>query len=105
MDLNLVIVSGLLAAPPELRTLDSGAIVARYLLTIRSNEPKRRVDVVPVTQWNPPSEASTYSSGSRLYAVGSIQRRFWDASAGRRSRLEFVATRVVDDRSQFEAMA
>lgn len=105
MDMNLVVISGLLAAPPELRTLDSGAVIARYLLTTRTDEPRRRVDVVPVTQWNPPSEASTYASGSRLCAVGSIQRRFWDAADGRRGRLEIVASQIVDERAQLDIPA
>ncbi len=102
MDTNFVILSGELAAPVELRTLNSGAITARYLLTIRSDDPKRRVDVVPVTQWDPPSGAFAYSTGTRLYAIGSVQRRFWSGIEGRRSQLEVVATQVVRSCSELE---
>ena len=94
MDENIAIVTGLLTSPTEIRTLDSGAVIARYLLAVRSTEPRHRLDVIPVTQWNPPSEASTYSSGTRLRAVGSFQRRFWDDDRGRRTRLEVVAETV-----------
>ena len=48
MDLNLAVIAGTLAAPPEIRTFDSGSRLARYLVTIRSTEPRKRVDVVPV---------------------------------------------------------
>lgn len=94
MDWNLVVLTGLLAAPTEIRTLDSGAVVAKYLLSVRATEPTRRLDVIPITQWDPPSEASTYSSGTRVKAVGSIQRRFWEGDSGRRSHIEFVASLV-----------
>ena len=40
MDLNLVVLSGRLAAPPELRVFESGRRFARYLVTVRSEEPR-----------------------------------------------------------------
>ena len=52
-NLNLVIIGGQLAAPPELRTAESGSRLVRYLVTVRSDEPTRRVDVLPVTKWDP----------------------------------------------------
>ncbi|HSM01011.1 MAG TPA: single-stranded DNA-binding protein [Acidimicrobiia bacterium] len=96
MDLNLVVVSGRLAAPPELRQFESGARLARYLVTVRSEEPTRRVDVLPVTLWDPCEELldEDPAPGRRLWAVGSIQRRFWSATEGRRSHLELVADQV-----------
>lgn len=96
MDLNLVVLAGRLAAPPEIRQFESGSVLARYLLTVRSEEPRRRIDVVPVTLWDPPDallEAEP-AAGSRVWASGAVQRRFWSSAEGRRSRLEVVASQV-----------
>lgn len=95
MDLNLVVLAGRLAAPAEIRTLESGGRLARYLITVRSEEP-RRVDVVPVTLWDPPDalvEADP-SVGGTVWIAGSVQRRFWNGAEGRRSRLEVVAEQL-----------
>jgi single-strand DNA-binding protein len=96
MDLNLVVVSGRLAAPPEIRQFESGARLARFLVTVRSEEPRRRVDVLPVTLWDPADElvARVPQPGTRVWVAGSVQRRFWSASDGRRSRIELVADQV-----------
>lgn len=94
MDWNLVTMSGRLTAPVEIRTLNSGAVMARYLLTVVSDFPAKRVDIIPVSQWDPPSEVANFASGTRLLAVGSMQRRFWDEGFGAGSNLEFVATHV-----------
>ena len=96
MDLNLVVVSGRLAAPPEIRQFESGARLARYLVTVRSEEPARRVDVLPVTLWDPGDELldADPAPGERVWVAGSVQRRFWSATEGRRSRLELVADQV-----------
>jgi single-strand DNA-binding protein len=96
MDLNLVVLAGRLAAPPEVREFESGSRLVRYLLTVRTDEPHRRVDVVPVTLWDPPSELIELdpAPGERLWVTGSVQRRFWSAEEGRRSRIEIVASEV-----------
>ena len=96
MDLNLVVVSGRLVAPPEIRQFESGARLARYLVTVRSDEPVRRVDVLPVTLWDPDDELldADPMPGARVWVAGSVQRRFWSATEGRRSRLELVADQV-----------
>jgi single-stranded DNA-binding protein len=97
MDLNLVVLCGSLAAPPELRVFESGSRLVRYLLTVRSEHPRRRVDVVPVTLWGPPDELldPVLDTGTRLWVTGGVQRRFWDGADGRRSRLEIVAAHVA----------
>jgi single-stranded DNA-binding protein len=96
MDLNLVVVSGRLAAPPEIRQFESGARLARYLVTVRSEEPARRVDVLPVTLWDPDDALvdAQPEPGTRVWVAGSVQRRFWSGSDGRRSRIELVADQV-----------
>lgn len=96
LDLNLVVLCGRLAADPELRVFDSGSRLIRYLVTTRSDHPKRRVDVVPVTLWDPDEDIwdRPGEKGERFWVCGSVQRRFWEAPDGRRSRLEIVAEQI-----------
>lgn len=98
MDLNLVVLAGRLAAPVEVRQFESGSRFVRVLVTVRQETP-RRVDVVPVTQWDPPEVAldalADAPPGVNLWVAGSVQRRFWEGSEGRRSRLEVVADQIV----------
>ena len=103
MDFNVVVLAGRLAAPPEIREFESGSRLARYLLTVRSQQPKR-VDVVPVTLWDPDDDLvnADPQPGRRMVALGAVQRRFWSGSEGRRSRLEVVAG-TVQVRSEEEA--
>jgi single-strand DNA-binding protein len=108
MDLNLVVLCGRLAVEPELRSFESGTRLVRLLVTVRSDEPKRRVDVVPVTLWDPSDEfiEELPTKGQRLWVCGSVQRRFWEAAEGRRSRLEVVAEQVhVKDAEELEPVA
>jgi single-strand DNA-binding protein len=106
MDLNLCVLAGRLAAPPEIRQFESGARLVRYLVTARSEEPRRRVDVIPVTLWDPSDELldTAPAPGCRLWVAGSVQRRFWSADEGRRSRLEIVADQVCP-RGDIDALA
>lgn len=96
MDLNLVVLAGRLAAPPEIRQFESGSVLVRYLMTVRAEEPTSRVDVIPITLWDPPPELLDCElvPGDRIWAAGSVQRRFWSAEEGRRSRIEIVADQV-----------
>ena len=89
MDINLVVVAGTLAATPELREFDSGARLLRLLVTVRTPEPHKRVDVIPVTLWDPPAElvAGNPERGRRVWVCGGVQRRFWEAKEGRRNRV------------------
>lgn len=97
MDYNVIVLQGTLAAPAELREFESGARLLRLLVTVRSAEPRRRVDVLPVTLWDPPDEltARPLERGDRIWACGSAQRRFWEAKEGRRTRVELVARHVL----------
>jgi len=96
MDLNLIVLCGRLAVEPELKEFDSGSRLVRLLVTVRSDEPRRRVDVVPVTLWDPPQDLleDMPEKGRRIWVCGSVQRRFWESSEGRKSRLEVVAEQV-----------
>ena len=97
MDMNLVVLAGTLATAPELREFESGARLLRLLVTVRQDEPRKRVDVVPVTLWDPPQElmAEHLERGRRVLVVGAAQRRFWEAKEGRKNRVEIVATHVT----------
>ncbi len=96
MDLNLIVLCGRLATDPELRVFDSGTRLMRYLVTVRADYPRRRVDVLPVVLWDPPEGLIEGGprKGQRVMVVGSAQRRFWEASDGRHSRVEVVAEAV-----------
>ena len=96
MEHNLVSLAGRIAVEPEERSFESGAHLVRYLVTVRSDAPRRRVDVIPVTLWDPtPAHLSPHvSCGDHVTVVGMVQRRFWQAQEGRRSRLEIVAHHI-----------
>ncbi len=96
MDLNLMVLCGRLATDAELRVFDSGARLIRYLVTVKSEHPRRRVDVIPVTLWDPPDDLvdEPGEKGQRVWTCGSVQRRYWESPDGRRSRIEVVAEQV-----------
>lgn len=93
VDINLVVIAGRLSADPETRTLESGTNLIRFLVTVRLSQPRKRVDVIPVTMWEPPDDllAVPPLRGDRVWFTGNIRRRFWEGPEGRRSRLEVVA--------------
>ena len=103
MDLNLIVLCGRLAVEPEQRVFDSGTRLIRYLVTVKSDAPRKRVDVIPVTLWDPSDEqwGEKPERGRRVWVSGAIQRRYWEATEGRRSQIEVVAEQVnlrdVDD--------
>ena len=95
MDLNIIVLAGVLAAEPEYRDVSSGATMVRFLVTVRTHAPRRRVDVLPVVLWNPDLHTDLpRMRGDRVWVVGSVQRRFWADPVGRRSRVELVAQEV-----------
>ncbi|MEX1091680.1 MAG: single-stranded DNA-binding protein [Acidimicrobiia bacterium] len=96
MDLNLIVLCGSIATEPEIRIFESGTRLIRYLVTVRSEAPRRRVDVVPVIFWDPSDEevAEPGKRGQRIWIGGSVQRRFWESPDGRRSRLEVIAEQI-----------
>lgn len=96
-DLNTTKLRGVIAAEPEIRVFDSGSRLIRYLITVRAERPRRRVDVIPVVIWDPTDEQveSPGEKGARIEIAGAVQRRFWESPDGRRSRLEVVAEKIV----------
>jgi single-stranded DNA-binding protein len=108
LDLNLIVLCGRLATDPEVRTFDSGTRLIRMLVTVRAEAPRKRVDVIPVTYWDPPDELvdDLPERGRRIWVCGSVQRRFWESTDGRRSRVEVVAEQVnVKDVTDLEPVA
>lgn len=97
MDLNLIVLCGRLATDPEIRVFDSGTRLVRYLITVRVDHPRKRVDVIPVTLWDPSDElvAEPGEKGDRMWVCGAVQRRYWESPDGRRSRIEVVAEQVT----------
>ncbi len=95
MDMNVVVLAGKLASDPEIQSFESGATLVRYLVTVRSESPARRLDVLPVTLWGPDLEAvAQQSSGTPVIVAGSVQRRFWQSTGAGRARIEVVAHEV-----------
>jgi single-stranded DNA-binding protein len=108
MDLNLIVLCGRLAVEPELRVFDSGTRLIRYLVTVRADEPRKRVDVIPVTIWDPSDELwdEEPERGRRVWVCGAVQRRYWESTDGRRSRIEIVAEQVnLKDPEELEPVA
>lgn len=98
-DLNLVMIRGQLSAPIQLETFPTGGTCAKLLVTVRTTDPVRRVDVLPVTLWEPdPAFDLDAPLGTIVTVAATIRRRFWAADAGRRSRLELVADTVTLDK-------
>jgi single-stranded DNA-binding protein len=100
MDMNVVVIAGTLAAAPEHRVYESGAGLWKLLVTTRMTEPRKRVDVLPVTYWDT-DEAEhmtvldALDRGDRVWIVGTLQRRFWSSDGGvRRSSVELIANHI-----------
>jgi single-strand DNA-binding protein len=96
VDVNLVVLKGRLAADAEHRTYESGAKALRLLVTIRLSEPRQRIDVIPVTMWDPSRDLVRKPPvrGDHVWLTGNVQRRFWEAPEGRRSRVEVIAHEI-----------
>lgn len=105
MDLNLVVLAGAIAAKPEIQEFDSGTSLAKMLLAVRTEQPRRRIDVIPLVWWNPGLETmDTITTGTTVMVTGSIQRRFWSEAASR-SRIEVVVSGITateEERNEVE---
>lgn len=91
---NLVVLKGTLATDPESRVYSSGVSMSRLLVTVRTEEPRPRTDVIPVTVWEPARSVREAVRGDQVDIVGQVHRRFWSDSEGRHSRVELVAVTV-----------
>ena len=96
-DMNLVVLVGRVASEPKVRGFPSGAQVVEYTITSRVEEPRRRVDVIPVYLWVLEGDEEPWipQKGDPILAIGQVQRRFWENKAGdRKQRVEIIAEEV-----------
>lgn len=89
LDLNLVVLRGRLAAPPE----DVPGGGTRLLVAVGTDEPKR-VDVLPVLVAEADNTIAEAEQGDQVWVVGSVRRRFVEGSWGPRSLVEVAAEEV-----------
>lgn len=96
-DLNLAVLCGRLATEPEIAIHDSGSRKLMLLVTVAARRPRRRIDVVPVTLYDPPDDLIDDLPGpnTRVWVAGAVQRRAQDGPEGRRNRIEIVADQVA----------
>lgn len=95
-DMNLVVLVGRVAADPQVRQFPSGSAVVEYTITSRVEEPRRRVDVIPVYLWVMDGDEEPWlpEKGEPILAIGAVQRRFWDEGGERKGRIEVIAEEV-----------
>lgn len=111
---NAVELQGELSAPPDVKSLPSGEDLVLLRLLVERPAGDRR-DSLPIVVGPPPPpgrrrdpgqatrgtvrRAAGLEEGERVTVRGWLQRHFWDAGdAGRRSRLQVVATEVTRQR-------
>jgi single-strand DNA-binding protein len=87
--MNVVVLAGVLSAPPVTRDLPSGSIM--LTMSVTTDEPSR--SSVPVVWFDPPANTS-FEQGQRVVVVGSVVRRFFRAGAVTQSRTEVVAAAI-----------
>ena len=90
MDLNHVVLSGLIVAPPEQRTDHRGNRSRRLLVSVRTDDP-RRLDVVRVRQFDHPLDEEV-EAGDRVVVIGRLERGFADVPTGLDNRIDVVAS-------------
>jgi hypothetical protein len=97
-DLNLIVLCGRVASEPDVDPADHATRRLRMIVAVRSESPRSRVDMLPITMWDPPDElvGSLPEVGSSVFVVGSIQRRVDSEWWGRSSRIEVVALSLVE---------
>jgi single-stranded DNA-binding protein len=78
--LNLVVVCGECAAPPDLRELESGRRLAALSIRARGND--GRATSVPVTVWEPVGWVEDLEAGTEVIVVGAVRQRFFRTAAG-----------------------
>jgi len=97
MDNNAVALRGRLAADAELRVFESGRRLIKFLVVAQVDYPVRRVDIVPVTLWDPSDELADDPGemGRPISVCGSVRRRFWETGDAGEIRVEVAADKVV----------
>jgi single-strand DNA-binding protein len=78
--INVCVLRGPVSAPPEVRRLESGTVVASF--SIRTAGANGKGISVPVTVWDPATWVETLSAGDNLIVVGRVRRRFFQTGTG-----------------------
>jgi single-strand DNA-binding protein len=101
MDLNIVAITGRLAADPELHSTGNGTDVTTLRIAVgrmkRQGEQRAGADFVDVVVWGEQAKhAGRYlAKGRRVAIKGRLQQRTWTTPEGaNRSRLQVVADQV-----------
>ena len=95
--MNLVILRGALARPPEVRDLRSGEVVVEYDVVVPPRDGVA-AEHVPVVWFAPPSGATELEPDTAVVVVGRVRRRFFRAGGATQSRTEVVADKVLPAR-------
>jgi single-strand DNA-binding protein len=101
MDLNIVAITGRLAADPELHSTGNGTDVTTLRIAVgrmkRQGEQRADADFLDVVVWGEQAKyAGRYlAKGRRVAIKGRLQQRTWTTPEGsKRSRLQVVADQV-----------
>lgn len=96
--MNVAVISGRLAADPELKTTQTGVSVTSVTLAVdRYSKEERKTDWVDVVAWRGTAEfiCKYFSKGQMMAVTGSIQTRNWEDKQGnKRKAVEVLANNV-----------
>jgi len=101
---NVVILRGRLARPPEQRVLPSGDTLTSFEVTVPASG-ALRTETAPVAWPGAPAAALELAEGDEVVVAGRVRRRFFRAGGGVQSRTEVVADAVVPARHRKRAAA
>jgi single-strand DNA-binding protein len=94
MSLNVAVVRGSCSSAPEVRTLESGRVLAVLQVTTKPDDDGPAVSV-PVVVWDPPAWVERLDAGDEIVALGRVRRRFYRAGGGAAAKTELEASVVA----------
>lgn len=99
MSVNKIILVGNVGKQPEIKTLESGSMVANF--TIATNEMikgEKKTEWHNIVAWNKTAELiSKYvNKGQQLYVEGKLQTRTWDDKDGNKKYMTEIVAWSVD---------
>src|SRR4051794_37503218 len=92
--MNLVILRGAVARPPESRELRTGEVVVEYDVNVPGRA-GASTEGVPVVWFSPPATAASIEPDTEVVVVGRVRRRFFRSGGSTLSRTEVVADKVI----------
>jgi single-strand DNA-binding protein len=93
VSLNVAVVRGSCSSAPEVRTLESGQVLAVLQVTTKPDD--GAAVSVPVVVWSPPAWIERLDIGDEIVALGRVRRRFYRAGGGAASKTELEAEVVA----------